>query len=194
MIKYFKMGEKAGSNRLMDRDALEKLYHEHFAKTYRTAYMVTGNTQLAEDATQEAFLKAFSNFNSLKEITKFGSWISVIATNCAIDILRKNKKIIFTDNEEKYLNSTSENSPQDSWEKQETCQEVRNALLLLEPEDREILVLKYFNELSIQEIADLASLPSGTIKSRLFRAREKVRKLLQPKEKKIRHLNKTTST
>lgn len=62
----------------MDKDALEKLYHEHFAKTYRTAYMVTGNAQLAEDATQEAFLKAFSNFNSLKEITKFGSWISVI--------------------------------------------------------------------------------------------------------------------
>jgi len=174
----------------MDRDTLEQLYHQHFAKTYRSAYMVTGNAQLAEDATQEAFLKAFSNFHTLKETTKFGSWISVIATNCAIDILRKNKRIILTDKEESYSNSSSENSPQDYWEQQETYQEVRKALLSLEPEDREILVLKYFNELSIQEIAELVSLPSGTIKSRLFRAREKVRKLLQPKENKKRHFNK----
>ncbi|HHU75973.1 MAG TPA: RNA polymerase sigma factor [Firmicutes bacterium] len=177
----------------MDRDILEQLYHQHFPKTYRTAYMVTGNAQLAEDAAQEAFLKAFINFHTLKETAKFGSWISVIATNCAIDILRKNKRIILTDNEEKYFNSNDENSPQESWEQQETYLEVRKALLLLEPEDREILVLKYFNELSIKEIAGMSSLPTGTIKSRLFRAREKVRRLLQPKGKKKRHINKATT-
>jgi len=176
----------------MDRDTLEELYHKHFAKAYHSAYMVTGNVQLAEDATQEAFLKAFTNLHTLKEIAKFGSWISVIVTNCAIDILRKNKKIILTDNENDYLNSDLENSPQDSWEQQETCQEVRSALQMLDPEDREILVLKYFNELSIQEIAELTSLPTGTIKSRLFRTREKFRLLLQPEIKKKRHLNKDT--
>jgi len=177
----------------MDRDVLEQLYHNHFAKTYRSAYMVTGNVQMAEDATQEAFLKAFSNLHTLKEISKFSSWISVIATNCAIDILRKNKKIVFTDQEKEYLDSNPENSPQESWEQQETYREVREALLLMEPEDREILVLKYFNELSIQEIAGLVSLPSGTIKSRLFRAREKFRKLLQPEIKKKRHIDKDNS-
>jgi len=177
----------------MERDTLEQLYHQHFAKTYRSAYMVTGNVQLAEDATQEAFLKAFSNFHSLKETAKFGSWISVIATNCAIDILRKNRKIVLTDKDE-YLNSNPENSPQESWEQQETNQEVRKALLMLELEDREILVLKYFNELSIQEISEYVSLPSGTIKSRLFRAREKIRKLLQPKETEKRLINKGSSS
>ena len=176
----------------MDRDTLEQLYHQHFPKTYRTAYMVTGNAQLAEDATQEAFLKAFSNFHTLKEIGKFGSWISVIATNCAIDIIRKNKRIILTDQQEKYLNTDTGNSPQDSWEQQETYQEVRKALLLLEPEDREILVLKYFNELSIQEMPNWF-LPAGTIKSRLFRAREKFASFCNRREKK-RHLNKATST
>jgi len=174
----------------MDRSTLEQLYHQHFPKTYLTAYMVTGNAQLAEDAAQEAFLKAFINLHTLKEITKFGSWISVIATNCAIDILRKNKRILLTDSEEKYMDSNCENSPEVSWEQKETYQEVRKALFLLEPEDREILVLKYFNELSIQEIAELVSLPPGTIKSRLFRAREKVRKLLQPKGKRKRDINK----
>ena len=177
----------------MDQDVLEQLYHNHFAKTYRSTYMVTGNVQMAEDATQEAFLKAFTNLHTLKDISRFSSWISVIATNCAIDILRRNKRIILTDKENEYLDSNPENSPQESWEQQETNREVRETLLLMEPEDREILVLKYFNELSIQEIAELVSLPSGTIKSRLFRAREKFRKLLQPEIKKNRPLNRDDS-
>jgi RNA polymerase sigma factor (sigma-70 family) len=61
--------------------------------------------------------------------------------------------------------------------------------LLLEPEEREILVLKYFNELSIKEIAVLTGTPTGTIKSRLFRAREKVKILLQPGKENKRQID-----
>ncbi|RJX23838.1 MAG: RNA polymerase sigma factor [Dethiobacter sp.] len=177
----------------MDRSILENLYHQYFNKTYRTAYLVTGDHQMAEDATQEAFLKAFANIETLRDLEKFGSWVSVIASNYAIDLLRKKKKLIFTDNISQHADSNPSISPRESWEKTETSQEVREALSLLEPEEREILVLKYFNELSIREISAIIDMPAGTIKSRLFRARKKVKFLLQPGKDNKRQLNKVST-
>ena len=177
----------------MDNIELEKLYKEHFPRVYRTAFFVTGDHQMAEDVAQEAFLKAFKNLHKLQERQKFGSWISVIASNHAVDQLRKNKKVFFTDNMETYGGEAHADNPTECWDMKELQQEVRDALTLLEPEEREIIVLKYFNELSIKEIAALVEAPSGTIKSRLFRAREKVRLLLQPHDAKKRPLNKGNS-
>lgn len=174
----------------MDNIELESLYKEHFPRVYRTAFFVTGDHQMAEDVAQEAFLKAFANLHKLQERQKFGSWISVIASNHAVDLLRKNKKVFFTDNMETYSGADHADNPTECWDKKENIQEVRDALALLEPEEREIIVLKYFNELSIKEIAALVEAPSGTIKSRLFRAREKVRLLLQPQHTKQRPHNK----
>ncbi len=166
----------------MDHDdsILEKLYHQYFNRTYRTAYLVTGDHQMAEDATQEAFLKAFAKLDTLKDINKFGAWISVIASNQAIDFLRRSKRIIFSNNIFLHANGNPGTSPQESWEKTESSQEVKEALLKLEPKERKILVLRYFNELSIKEISALTGSPTGTVKSRLFRARKKVKSLLQP--------------
>ena len=172
----------------MERNILEKLYHQYFNKTFRTAYLVTKDYQLAEDATQEAFLRAFAKLSTLREIEKFGSWVSVIAANYSIDLLRKNKKIIFTEHISIHESKSPEDSPQESWEKNETAREIRDALFLLEPEDREILVLKYFNELSIKEIASLTRAPTGTVKSRLFRARKKIRALVEPSGDKKRQI------
>ncbi len=177
----------------MEQSILEKLYRQHFNKTFRTAYLVTGDHQLAEDATQEAFLRAFSNLSTLREIEKFGSWVSVIAANYGIDLLRKKKKIIFTDHISMHASTSPSDSPQESWEKNETAQEIRDALFLLEPEEREILVFKYFNELSIKEIAALTQAPTGTVKSRLFRARKKIRALLEPPGDKKRQIDKIST-
>lgn len=176
-----------------EQSVLENLYHQHFNKTYRTAYMVTGDHQMAEDATQEAFLKAFVKMETLKDLNKFGAWVGVIASNYAIDLLRKRKRMLFSDNVSEHADSNPGFSPQESWEKTESCQEIRNALAALEPEEREILVLKYFNELSIKEIALVINAPAGTIKSRLFRARKKVKALLQPGRDYKRQLSKTSN-
>ena len=166
----------------MEQSALEKLYHQHFNKTYRTAFLVTGDHQMAEDAAQEAFFKAFTNLDTLRDLEKFGPWVNVIASNLAIDMLRKKKKMIFTDNFSAHADRNPGNSPQEAWEKNEEAQEIRRALLLLEPEEREILVLKYFNELSINEISSIINVPQGTIKSRLFRARKKFVNYCNPKD------------
>lgn len=174
----------------MDHGILENLYHQHFNRIYRTAYLITGDHQMAEDATQEAFLKAFVKLDSLREIEKFGSWVAVIASNYAIDLLRKKKRMVLSDKISQHADENPGISPQESWEKAELSQEVREALFLLEPEEREILVLKYFNELSIKEISTITDTPTGTIKSRLFRARQKVKNLLQPEKNNERQLNK----
>lgn len=174
----------------MDNTELEKLYSEHFPRVYRTAFFVTGDHQMAEDVAQEAFFKAFTNLHKLQERKKFGSWINVIASNYAVDLIRKNKKVFFTDNMETYSGEAHEDKPDENWEKEESMQEVRDALSRLEPEEREILVLKYFNEMSIKDMAKMLNTPSGTVKSRLFRARDKVRILLQPMAGQKRPLNK----
>lgn len=176
----------------MDHGILEDLYHQHFNRIYRTAYLITGDHQMAEDATQEAFLKAFAKLDTLREMEKFASWVTVIASNYAIDLLRKRKKMVFSDKVSYYIdeNPGIGISPQESWEKAEMRREVWEALYLLEPEEREILVLKYFNEMSIKEISSITDTPAGTIKSRLFRARQKIKNLLQPDKKKKRPLNK----
>lgn len=180
---------RQASNYMPNKNDLEKLYHQHFDHVYRTAYLVTGNRQMAEDATQEAFLKAIVNIDKLRDLEKFRSWVSVIASNCAIDLLRKNKKLQFSDNTETYPDE-SHNSPQDIWEKEETNQELQEAISRLNAEDRSLIVLRYFNELSIKEIASLNDTRPGTIKSRLFRAREKLKILMQPGDKEKRHLDK----
>jgi len=178
----------------MDRDFLEQMYHLHFNKTYRTAYLVTGDHQLAEDAAQEAFLKAFANLDKLRDRQKFGPWVCTIASNYGVDLLRKNKKVVLTaEGTEIFADNNPGHSPEEAWDKKELSAQVKEALFMLDPEDREILVLKYFNDMSINEIAALSSSPAGTVKSRLFRARGKVRHLLQPEEHKNRQLNKTRS-
>ncbi|MGI5875910.1 MAG: RNA polymerase sigma factor [Dethiobacteria bacterium] len=177
----------------MDLSQIEQLYHKHFNTTYRTAYLVTRDHQLAEDAAQEAFLKAFSNLHKLRDIRKFGPWVCTIATNYAIDLLRKNKKLIFSDNTETHSDHNIDNSPHKSWERKEISYEIRDALQLLEVDEREVMVLKYYNELSIKEIASLTNTPQGTIKSRLFRARKKIGSFLQPETGKKRLYKKLPS-
>lgn len=174
----------------MDISEMEKLYEQHFPRVYRTAFFITGDHQTAEDVAQEAFLKAFAGMHKLQDRQKFGPWISVIASNHAVDLLRKRKKIFLADNMETYGGTALGDNPAENWEREENIEEVRKALALLDAEEREILVLKYFNELSINDIASVLEAPAGTIKSRLFRARDKMRLLLQPKSREKRPISK----
>ena len=132
--------------------------------------------------------------STLRSMDKFGSWVSVIASNYGIDLLRKKKKMIFTDQMAIHASTSPGDFPHESFEKNETAREIKDALSQLEPEDREILVFKYFNELSIKEIANLTQAPLGTVKSRLFRARKKIRVLLEPSGNKKRQIDKIPET
>lgn len=178
----------------MEQGDFEKLYHQHFDRVYRTAYLITGDHQLAEDAAQEAFLKAFASLNTLRDTDKFASWVCVIAANYSVDLLRKNKKIIFTGESGNHPDNSPQSSPHEIWEKKEEIATIKEALASLEAEDRKLLVLKYFHEMSIKDIAALDSVSLGTVKSRLFRSREKLRHILQPAGRGKRLISKTKSS
>ncbi len=175
----------------MDMQRFENLYHENYSRVFRTAYLVTNDHQLAEDAAQEAFLKAFAKMETLRDKDKFGSWVSVIAANYSVDLLRKNKKLIITEKTDLQSDPSPESSPHDFWERKEGLLETREALQKLAADDRMLIVLKYYNEMSIKDIATLHNVSPGTIKSRLFRAREKLRVLLQPPGEHKRQLSKS---
>lgn len=145
-----------------------ELYEQNFENVYKTAYFILKDKELAEDATQETFVKAFKNLHNLQDITKIGAWLKVIASRTAIDIYNKKKKRNETISEDFLM--YKEHSYEEKEE--ESVQEIEEKLEILKPEFKEILILKYIEGLKENEIADLLKIKLGTVKSRISRAKE----------------------
>lgn len=158
------------------------LYATYYKKVYSTCLMLLKNHSLAEDATQEAFLKAYKNISSLKDVNKFGGWVASIATRCAIDIYNQNKKNVLLDQQEvmeHFLNAKA--VPDDSYEhleQAELTRELKTAIAQLNPPLNQMVILKYYWQLNDREIAEMLDVPVGTVKSSLFRARQTLAKVL----------------
>lgn len=166
--------EAVSRSRQADQEALHHLFTAYYSDVYRTAYLVTRSPQLAEEAAQEAFIRAFNRISTLKEPEKFPSWIRAIVGHCAIDILRREKNT-FAHEDPASLADQSDSSlalfpaPETAWEKAEQREMVRTALAELEPMHRQVLVLRYYCDMEVSEIASALSCPVGTVKSRLHR-------------------------
>jgi RNA polymerase sigma-70 factor (ECF subfamily) len=144
---------------------------------YRLAYFLMRNRTDADDAVQECFLRAWRHFESWNG-TSIKPWLLAIARNvCFLELSRRNRREIPTDLSER--ESAAEQllwqEPQDSAESKmlnhEQSAAVRQILLALPAEFREIIVLREFNDMSYREIAEVAGVPLGTVMSRLSRAR-----------------------
>jgi len=157
----------------MEPNFMESLYKLHYERVYKSTYMATGDVELSKDATQEAFYDAFRKFHTLKDKTKFSAWVSSIALNKAIDLLRKNNQINRVKNKSTlfYIN-LSEHSPEDLLCSNELRSEIIIQLRSLPQKYAEILFLKFYHDLTEQEISNLLNIPVGTVKSRLYRAKE----------------------
>jgi RNA polymerase sigma-70 factor, ECF subfamily len=134
---------------------------------------------LAEDLTQEAFLRAHRGLRSFDPRHKFSNWILRIAHNAAIDqVRRRTPDLVPLDDESARWGGVAqsvaappgEHGP-DRLERQEAARALDAAMARLRPEYREMLVLRYQEDLSHEEIAELTGLPIGTVKSYLHRAR-----------------------
>ncbi len=131
--------------------------------------------QQAEDVTQEVLVKAYFSLNKLREPAKFKSWLFSIAHNHLRDMLRK-RKLETTDVEECHTEHyVDPDTPEKELKRQRTRETVWNALVQLKPEQREILVMCDIEGLSYREIAEIMSVPLGTVQSRIFYARRKLR-------------------
>lgn len=157
-----------------DEKAFEQLVGETQNKIYAVCLNMLKNTHDAQDAAQETFIKAYRSLTSFKGESKVETWLTKIAVNTCLDILRKRREMYDLD---EAADAADVNTPESKAEKNETRQMVRSAINTLPPEMRSIVVLKDIEGYSYEEIADMLNLNIGTVRSRLSRAREKLRKI-----------------
>ncbi|HEM62003.1 MAG TPA: sigma-70 family RNA polymerase sigma factor [Chloroflexi bacterium] len=160
-----------------DRGAFGELVRRHRQGTINVVYRMCGDAHLAEEAAQEAFIRAWTHLPRYKPQSPFRNWLYRIATNVAVDALRSEKETV--DLESVYLTDAREGPPEIA-ETQERGERVREAVLGLPPASRAVIVLREYEGLSYREIADTLGIPMGTVMSRLNYARGLLRESLAP--------------
>lgn len=169
-----------------DQDAFGEIVELFKDKVFYLCYRMLGNRHEAEDIAQEAFVRAYVNIQSFNQNRKFSTWIYRIATNLCIDRIRKKKPDYFLDAEvagtegltmysQIAADGKSPDAEVETLELQETVQE---AILRLPDKYRVVIVLRYIDDLSLNEISEVLDLPLGTVKTRIHRGREALRKQL----------------
>ena len=148
---------------------------QHEKSMYALAFSILKNENDAADIMQEAILKAYCNMDNLQDKKKFKSWILSIVHNTAIDFLRKHRETV--DIEDQWDISAPE-PPIDMAAKLT----VREAVQKLKPPYRTVVVLFYYDNLSIQKISDITSTPAVTVRQQLSRARKMLAKLLSKED------------
>ncbi len=168
-------------------NAFEDLVLEYQKQVYHITLKMTGNEEDAFDLSQETFLKAYRSLSGFRGESSFGSWIYRLASNLCIDFLRKKKRqgggqFISLDEEEEERRPRElpdlRYEPQSALEKKEMRQKVQEGLQRLPHEQKLILVMRDVEGFSYQEISDALKIELGTVKSRIYRARAHLARLL----------------
>ncbi|KAA0564647.1 sigma-70 family RNA polymerase sigma factor [Bacillus sp. CH30_1T] len=154
-----------------NKECLEKLLIIHGNQLYRTAYLYVRNREDALDVVQETSYKAFLSISQLKNEEFFLTWLTKILINCSYDVLRRNKKELPFNN---MTNLTSDSQR----EKREEILDLLEAINRLNEKHKNAIILFYFHDLSIREIAKALNLPESTVKTNLRRGKERLKKLL----------------
>ena len=154
-----------------DREAFGALVEQYRDNVYRLAYRMCGNAYDADEAAQEAFVAAWRALPNFRGDAKFSTWLYRLTTNAAIDVMRREKRHQTVGDGEMIEVADDADSPQETVERTEQQEAVQKALATLSEEYREVLLLRYMEELDYAEIAEVLQLPSGTVKSRINRAK-----------------------
>ena len=170
-----------------DQNAFAEIVDLYKDKIYQLCYRMLGNAHEAEDIAQEAFIRAFVNIHTYDMSKKFSTWLYRIATNLSIDRIRKKKPDYYLDAEVSGTNGLTMYSqvsadgalPEDELETMELQATIQQEILKLPDKYRTVIVLKYIDELSLKEIGDILDIPIGTVKTRIHRGREALRKQLR---------------
>ena len=160
-----------------DRRAFGELVRRHREGVVNVVYRMCGDANLSEDAAQEAFIRAWQHLLSYRPRSPFRNWVYRIATNVALDMLRRERETVDID---ALSLAASDRGPEATVEGRERGEQVRQAVLALPPASRTVLVLREYEGLSYREIADMLGIPIGTVMSRLNYARNRLRESLAP--------------
>lgn len=166
-------------------EGFEELVRRYQRPIAAYAYRLVGNYDAALDLTQEVFIKVYSSLARYRSEYKFSTWIYKIAHNAAIDYLRRNSSLRELESSllgESGGGQTFERpldagalTPEQLSERSERRAEIETVVQALPSAYRELIILRHAHDLSYDEIADITALPLGTVKNRIFRAREMMR-------------------
>lgn len=156
LVKQAKKGNK---------DAFDKLITENIPYMYKMGYRVLKNDDEISDAIQNTVIKIYANIKKLKDDTAFKTWMITILLNECRDVIRKRNKIV-------YLEDTKTEIQYEEKEITQNKIDLENAISKLNEDLKMIISLYYYQDIGINEIAKILEIPEGTVKSRLYKARE----------------------
>ncbi len=159
-----------------DLSALGTLFDRYYAQIYRTAVAITHDEAVAEDITQDCFLRLHRYANRIDTSLPLAPWLYRVTVNLAYTwVSRHKKRRVSLETVVDYLMSPPRSTPDHVIEVTGVQEEVRRAIAALNFNQRVVVVLHYLNGLSLEDIAQILDCPVGTVKSRLYYARENLR-------------------
>ncbi|RSD26831.1 RNA polymerase sigma factor [Mesobacillus subterraneus] len=172
------------------RSSQEVLVRRHYKLVYSFIYRMTGEKEIALDLTQEVFIKILNNLGKYKGSGEFKSWCLTIASNHAKDYFKskahQNSRHTYELHEH---DAKTDKSVSSIFEKNEKRKEIKEALDILPDFQREAILLKYYNDMKISEIARVTNATESTVKSRLKQGLGKLKLYLDRSEMDERHTN-----
>lgn len=177
-----------------DQKAYAELMQRYKESIYFMALKMVNNKDDAMDLTVETFGKAFENIEKYKPDFAFSTWLFRIATNNCIDFIRKKRLNVVSlqsiseeDNEDRQLQVASDNlNPEETSIKKEESEKLKNIVEQLPMRYRTLIILRYYDELSYEEISQQLDIPLGTVKAQLFRARDLMSNIMNRRKQNLR--------
>lgn len=174
-----KLAKRAASG---DSAAFERLVKTYESRVYTMAYRMTGNHEDASDLTQDAFIRVWRSLDSFKGEAKFSTWLYRVVSNLCADYGRKRARTyelpLDEEGEHEITLPDVRYEPDRMLENKEVGASITQAVDTLSPEHREIFIMREIYDMTYAAIADALGIEEGTVKSRLFRARENLRDIL----------------
>ncbi len=160
-----------------DQYAFSQIYEKYRPSVFRTACLISGNTQ-GEDITQETFVKVFTHCTELKSDAMFRYWLFKILNRTAWTFINRKKTEVPDENILDKADANCNPLTEELFLKKERQTQVYQAVMQLDYKLRLVVILYYYNELTTKQIAKVTDCYEGTVKSRLFTARKRLRQLL----------------
>jgi RNA polymerase sigma-70 factor (ECF subfamily) len=183
------MGEAAKSSGLREhtgtsqesRELQERFIQDNLRRVFLQIYRIVGNVDDAQDLTQETFIKALQRQDQLKDLDKAGHWLSRIASNTAIDFLRRHSRLCFTElgDVSEPLSTNPEHSPETLVLRSEQSAYLNDGLRLLSARERAAIMLRDVDGLPAEDVARELNCSKATVRSHIANARIKFRRYLE---------------
>ena len=173
-----------------NQSAIGELYQQTYASVYKTVKLLVKDDEVALDIVQESYIKGFQNLNQLDAPEHFQAWMKTIASNKARDYFRKKKDTLFSEMENEdgdipeFEDTCIENLPEAVLDREETARLLKEIIDSLSEDQRAVIYMYHYKEMTVQQIAAALECSENTIKSRLRYARNKIKEKVEDLEKK----------